>query len=116
LPTKILVFNPLAQDDVERIEHELDRLLLRGWKIISSSGGNQASRSSEQNSLRHPLDFTEASLLSKDYLVLILHQPLEKVAGTSLQADQRQQQVALSKSNGDSDTQYPLEESSQEPD
>ncbi|MBL8156218.1 MAG: hypothetical protein JNM70_18710 [Anaerolineae bacterium] len=41
MPTRILVFNPLADDDVAKIETELDRPLNRGRKIVSSIGGNQ---------------------------------------------------------------------------
>ena len=73
MTTKILTFNPLAEDEVEKIEHELDRLLNRGWKIVSSIGGNRSGRQGGRGPLRSEREVAASAPVSKDYLVLILH-------------------------------------------
>ena len=78
MSTKILTFNPLAEDEVEKAEHELDRLLNRGWKIISSIGGNRSGRQGGRGPLRTEREVAASAPVSKDYIVLILHQRLER--------------------------------------
>jgi len=65
MATRILVFNPLTDTDVERAEKELDHLLLDGYEIIASVGGNRAHIVSATEPESHPPTV-------EDYVVLIL--------------------------------------------
>lgn len=78
MPTKILTFNPLAEDELEKTEHELDRLLNRGWKIITSIGGNRSGRQGGRGPLRTEREIAASAPVSKDYIVLILHQHIDR--------------------------------------
>jgi hypothetical protein len=80
MATKILTFNPLDEDEVDKAERELERLLNRGWKIVSSIGGNRPGRQGGQvgqggrGPLRNEREVAASAPVSKDYVVLILHQ------------------------------------------
>lgn len=78
MPTKILTFNPLAEDELEKTEHELDCLLNRGWKIITSIGGNRSGRQGGRGPLRTEREIAASAPVSKDYIVLILHQHIDR--------------------------------------
>ena len=71
MATKILVFDPLSQEEIQNAEIELDRLLVDEWQLVSSLGGNRTGirvgvgfQSSVSSA--HPPEF-------KDYVMLILH-------------------------------------------
>src|SRR5688572_2776928 len=80
MSTKILTFNPLEIVELEKTEHELDRLLNRGWKIISSIGGNRAGRQGGRGPLRTEQVAAASPPVSKDYIVLILHKHAQRIA------------------------------------
>jgi hypothetical protein len=82
MSTKILTFNPLAEAEVEKAEHELDRLLNRGWKIVTSVGGNRSGRQGGRSGLRTEREVAAAPPVSIDYIVLILHRRQERVTGS----------------------------------
>jgi hypothetical protein len=82
--TRILTFDPLDDVDTEKIEHELDRLLNRGWKIISSIGGNRPGRQGGRGPLRTAQVVAAAPPVSKDYVVLILHRRAERQSNPNL--------------------------------
>ena len=73
MPTKILSFNPLSEEGLTQTERELDHLLNRGWKIVSSIGGNRSGRQGGNGPLRSEREVAAAAPVSKDYIVLILH-------------------------------------------
>ena len=75
--TRILTFDPLDDVEKEKIEHELDRLLNRGWKIVGSVGGNRPGRQGGRGPLRTEQVVAASPPISKDYVVLILHQRVE---------------------------------------
>lgn len=78
MSTKILTFNPLDEDEVDKAERELERLLNRGWKIVSSIGGNRPGRQGGRGPLRTEREVAASAPVSKDYVVLILHQRVVK--------------------------------------
>ena len=78
MATKILTFDPLDEDETEKTERELDHLLRRGWKIVSSIGGNRSGRQGGRGPLRTETVVAAAPPVSKDYIVLILHQRAER--------------------------------------
>jgi hypothetical protein len=82
MSTKILTFNPLAEAEVEKAEFELDRLLNRGWKIVTSIGGNRSGRQGGRSGLRTEREAAAAPPVSIDYIVLILHRRQERVTGS----------------------------------
>jgi hypothetical protein len=82
MSTKILTFDPLADEGLEVVEHELDRLLNRGWKIVSSIGGNRSGRQGGRGPLRSESVVAASAPVSKDYIVLILHKRVEKANGS----------------------------------
>jgi len=84
MATKILTFNPLAEDEVEKVEHQLDHLLKRGWKIVSSIGGNRSGRQGGRGPLRSEREVAASAPVSKDYIVLILHQRVKKPASSNI--------------------------------
>jgi hypothetical protein len=90
MSTKILTFNPLAEDQVEKTEHELDRLLNRGWKIVTSIGGNRSGRQGGESALRTEREAAASAPVSKDYIVLILHRRQEKSTGSQVENNMNQ--------------------------
>jgi hypothetical protein len=84
MSTKILTFNPLAEEEVEKIENELERLLNRGWKIVSTIGGNRSGRQGGRGPLRSEREVAASAPVSKDYIVLILHQRVERAGELKL--------------------------------
>ncbi|MBZ0285134.1 MAG: hypothetical protein K8L97_30655 [Anaerolineae bacterium] len=82
MPTRILTFNPLAEDELKKTEQELDHLLGSGWEIVSSIGGNRSGRQGGRGPLRTEREVAAAAPVSRDYIVLILHQYLERSASS----------------------------------
>jgi hypothetical protein len=82
MPTKIFTFDPLGDEGLEETERELDRLLNRGWKIVSSIGGNRSGRQGGRGPLRSESVVAASAPVSKDYIVLILHKRVEKANGS----------------------------------
>jgi hypothetical protein len=92
MSTKILTFNPLTQAEVQHAEVELDRLLNRGWKIVTSIGGNRSGRQGGRSGLRTEREVAAAPPVSIDYIVLILHRRQER-ATASKGAENRNTQL-----------------------
>lgn len=91
MSTKILTFNPLAEEEVEKAEGELDRLLNRGWKIVTSIGGNRSGRQGGRGGpLRTEREVAASPPVSRDYIVLILHQHREKLVDPKPRLDSEQ--------------------------
>jgi len=74
MATRILVFDPLLEAEVERTAGELDALLKAGWQILSAVSGNRSGvlpeLASQSVATTHLPSF-------KDYVVLILHNSQE---------------------------------------
>ena len=78
MTTKIITFDPLLVEDVQRVEGELDGLLNEGWEIVSALSGNRAGASPSHGLGRvEPAGSSQHLPQYKDYVVLIVHK-LEK--------------------------------------
>ena len=66
MATRILVFDPLNKDEIASTEMELEKLLLDGFELIGSVGGNSSAITSERT--LSPTTTANAS----NYVVLIL--------------------------------------------
>ena len=66
MATRILVFDPLNEDEISATEKALEKLLLDGFTLIGTVGGNSAAVTSGRT--LSPTSVSEAT----SYVVLIL--------------------------------------------
>ena len=72
MATKIVVFDPLSEDEVHATEVELDALFNSGWGILTTLSGNRTGTVvSESHS--SPISSAPVMPTFKDYVVIILY-------------------------------------------
>jgi hypothetical protein len=72
MATKILVFDPLLDNDLRQAEAELDTLLRSGWQLITAFSGNRTGTVPSETYLS-PISSAPVMPTFKDYVVIILH-------------------------------------------
>jgi hypothetical protein len=72
MPTKIIVFDPLSEDELQTTEVELDTLFNSGWGIVTTVSGNRTGTVISE-SYSAPLSSAPIMPTFKDYVVIILY-------------------------------------------
>jgi hypothetical protein len=72
MTTKIVVFDPLSEEELHKTEIELDTLLNSGWQVVTTLSGNRTG-TVVSASYSSPLSSAPVMPTFKDYVVLILH-------------------------------------------
>jgi len=72
MATRIIVFDPLLEAELRRIESELDTLLNSGWQMVTAFSGNRTGTVPSET-YTSPLSSVPVMPTFKDYVVLILH-------------------------------------------